>query len=702
MNGTGFGYTGVHPPALRPDAPPRAVSGLPSFPVSRRALGFLRGTLLACVLAALPVHADESLPAKDPDVDLASLSLEQLLQVEVPIVYGPSRLGQKATRAPATVTLVSAEEIRKYGYRSLAEALNSLPGIFVTDDRQFQYLGVRGFLRPGDYMGRVLLLMDGHRINENTYGGMIVGPQAIVDVDLVECIEFIPGPGSPVYGNNAFLGVLNVRTRRAADINGLEASAEAGSHDTYSTRITYGKQFANDLGVIVSASLYESAGDESIRYEEFDAPDGRGIARGMDAERAYRVFVSVAKNGLTLSGGVSTGGREVPTAPYGMVFNDPRSEYELLRAYADLKYEGEIGDDTRILARLYYDRSDYTGRYPFPTGVPGFTIVNRDETSSDWVGAEVPVSHTLFDVHTILAGVDYRENFRQYRRNYDEEPRREYLDTVDSRRDVGAYVQAEVQLRPRLHLTAGIRYDKGTRHKGTWNPRAGLIYQPWETTTLKALFGRAFRAPNELELHSNPADGYIRNDDLDPERISTYELAWEQRLGRRHTFRVSGYLYRIDGLISQVDPLFYDNVEQVTGRGVELMWEGRLHHGIITRASYSLQRAEDDDTNRELSNAPEHMLKWNINVPVWRERVFAGLQLRYQGEVGTVRGGTADDFLLTDFTLYSRELAQGLEVSASLYNVFDVDYAYPGAAHHLQETIPQEGRTFRLKLTYRF
>src|SRR5690606_14006981 len=162
-------------------------------------------------------------------LDLGSLSLEQLLEIEVPIVYGASRYDQKATLAPSSVTLITADEIRRHGYRTVAEALNSLPGVFLSNDRNYHYLGIRGFLRPGDTLTRLLFLVDGHRMNDNVFGGTHVGTDSIVDLDLVDRIEFIPGPSSSIYGNSAFLGVVNVRTRRPEDIGGLEASVEAGS-----------------------------------------------------------------------------------------------------------------------------------------------------------------------------------------------------------------------------------------------------------------------------------------------------------------------------------------------------------------------------------------------------------------------------------------------------------------------------------------
>src|SRR5581483_5111330 len=134
-----------------------------------RVAGFLRfiiGPGLA--LAAACVHADDGASR------LGDLSIEQLMDLRVEKVYSASKYEQSVTQAPASVSIVSADDIRKFGYRTLAEILRSIRGVYVSDDRNYSYVGVRGFLRPGDYNSRVLVLIDGHRMNDNIYDGAYV------------------------------------------------------------------------------------------------------------------------------------------------------------------------------------------------------------------------------------------------------------------------------------------------------------------------------------------------------------------------------------------------------------------------------------------------------------------------------------------------------------------------------------------------
>ena len=158
--------------------------------------------------------------------DMVDLPLEQLMQMQVTTA---SRYAQTALEAPAAVSVVTAEDIRLFGYRSLAEVLASMRGLYVSYDRAYHYLGTRGFATPGDYNTRVLLLVNGVRLNDNLYDQANIGTDFPIDLDLIERVEFVSGPGSAVYGANAFFGVVNVITRDGHQLPGPQVAVEAGS-----------------------------------------------------------------------------------------------------------------------------------------------------------------------------------------------------------------------------------------------------------------------------------------------------------------------------------------------------------------------------------------------------------------------------------------------------------------------------------------
>src|SRR4029077_1784343 len=176
-------------------------------------------------------------------------------------VYAASKVEQKTTEAPSSITIVTSDEVKKYGYRTLAELLRSVQGFNVSYDRNYDFLGARG-VSLGDFNSRILLLVDGHRVNNNLTDGAAIGTAFLLDVDLIDRVEVIRGPGSVLYGNNAFFGVINVITRKGKQVDGVEASGEYGEFDTYKARVTVGKSFTNGWEFLFSGSYYDSAGAE--------------------------------------------------------------------------------------------------------------------------------------------------------------------------------------------------------------------------------------------------------------------------------------------------------------------------------------------------------------------------------------------------------------------------------------------------------
>ncbi|HYG36200.1 MAG TPA: TonB-dependent receptor, partial [Clostridia bacterium] len=573
-------------------------------------------------------HAGDALELAGATTNFADLSIEQLLDVSVDKVTTASRYEQRVTQAPASVSIVTADEIQKLGYRTLADVLGGVRGFNITYDRNYHYVGARGFGRPGDYNSRVLLLVDGHRINDNIYNQASIGTEGLIDVDLIDRVEVIRGPSSSIYGESAFFGVINVVTKRGHQLNGAEASAEAGSFDTYKGRFTVGKNFANDLELLLSGTWYDSAGARRLYYAEFDDPlTNDGLARHSDDDSYQSFFGSVRWKDFTLSGGYVSREKEIPTASFGSVFNSSLEDTVDERAYVDLRFDHDFGESTHLMARVSYDRYSYYGHYPYyaegPVINPGLIAVNQDEAIGQWVSTEWQVTQKLFDRHVLVGGVDYRENFEQTQRNFYYEPGYDNIHIDNSGRNVGLYSQVEISILTNLMFNGGLRYDHYDTFGDTLNPRLGLLYSPWQKTTFKLLYGRAFRAPNVFELYYEAPGSGKSNPDLRPEHIHTYELVYEQYLPANLRFTASGYYYQIDELISQqVDELgqiYYSNLDQAQGKGVELELEHKSVSGLRARASYAFQRTENSHTGQELSNSPRHLAKFALIVPVYRD-----------------------------------------------------------------------------------
>ena len=654
-------------------------------------------SLLFLFMMLSPVEAYSA----NPEIDLADLSLEELMNIKV---TGASKFEQTVAEAPSSVSVVTANEIKKYGYHTLAEILKSIQGFHITYDRNYSYIGMRGFGRTGDYNSRFLLLIDGHRVNDNIYDSLLIGTDFILDIDLIDRIEIIRGPSSSLYGSNAFFGIINIITKNEDSIGRPEVSGEAGSFDTYKGRFSYGNNFKNGLDIVISGSIYDSKGQD-LFYKAFDSPDtNNGIAQSCDYDRNYSLFSKLHYKEFTLEGAYVSRTKGIPTGAYETDFNDLRNRTVDASGYVDLRYEHRFENALSLIARLFYDNYSYEGTYVFSG------ILNKDLGEGEWWGGEVTVEKVVFNRHRVTAGAEYRFNSKQDQMNYDEEPYSLYLD--DRRHsDIWAmYVQDEYRLHDNLILSAGIRHDHYDTFGGTTNPRVALIYMPFEKTVLKLLYGTAFRAPNAYELYySVPPDSGAQkgNIDLTPEEIKTYEVVYEQGISRNIKVTAAGFYYKIENHIAQItDPsdnlLVYVNSGEVEAKGLELELEGKWENGLQGRISYTYQDAKDNLTKERLVNSPRHLAKFNLIVPLYTDKVFAGTEVQYMSKRKTLKGKDTSDFFLTNVTLFSQRIVKGLELSASVYNIFDEKYGDPAGEEHEMDTIKQDGRSFRVKLTYAF
>lgn len=672
---------------------------------------FVRSCVAASVLTALAHGA----LARSDGSDLAALSLEQLMDMNVHSVYGASKYKQRVTQAPSSISIVTGEDIRRFGYTNLADVLRGVRGLYVTNDRNYTYLGVRGFLRPGDYSTRVLVLIDGHRLNDNVYDSGSVGTESMVDVELIDRVEVIRGPSSSLYGSSAFLGVINVITKHGRGVDGAELAVDSGSFDTVKARATYGKTFDNGVDWLVSTTHYASDG-MNFYYPEFDqrrTDDPRaannGFATGVDDEEYAKFFSSIRYGDFAASLYLSDRHKKVPTASFETVFNDPALRTDDARGYLELSYKHALSERTHLDIRASYDRYKYEGDFPVDyvlLGESDYQALFRDEMVGEWVGTELQLTLQPTDRYTLVVGSEYRASLREFQRSYDDiDPRVYYLDDERTSSVLGVFAQAEARLRADFSLSAGLRYDHyGDTFGGTTNPRLAAIYNPSPNSAIKALYGEAFRAPNPYERYYYPDQSH--RPPLRPETIKTYELVYERYFNSTYRLSLSGYAYDINGLITQAatagsEP-YYDNIDDVQARGVEIELEGTYRNGTVLRGSWSVQRAKDVATDLDLTNSPRHLGKLSASAPVLGSKLFANLELQYHSDSFTPARTRSPSFWLTNFTLNTHDRWSKVELTAGIYNAFDVDHPFPGAEEHLQRLLPQEGRTYGAEVVVRF
>ena len=655
--------------------------------------------LLFCLLLGAFRFASQAIA--DPPAAESTLADKDLTDLmNIPVVFSASKIEQKTTEAPSSTTVITSDEIKRYGYRTLADILRSVQGFYVSYDRNYAFLGARG-VNLGDFNSRILLLVNGHRVNNDLNDGAFIDTAFILDVDLIDRVEIIRGPGSVLYGNNAFFGVINVITRTGKQVNGVEASGSYGSFDAWSGRVTLGSQFTNGLQFLLSGTLYNSDGPENLFYPQFNNPAlNNGVAHNLDNDGFGSFFGSVNYNDFTLEGAFIDRQKGNPTAQFATTFDNSRLRTDDTRSYVTLKWAHKFDYDIDASADIYYDRSE------FRIGLPEAPIFAVEQQSGQWVGGEVQVNKRIMDAHILTLGAEYRNDFEQSDHEFEPANGQTFINVKTSQRNYGIFGQGEFTIITNmLHLNAGVRYDQYGHFDANISPRAALIYNPVEQTTLKFIYGTAFRDPNFLELSDE------RFQDIKPEKITSYEGVYEQEIGHGLRSSVSGYYNQLDDLIDFQNGAFTNfNADTL---GTELALEGKWTNGIQGRLSYTLQHTENRETHQGLADSPTHMVKFNVSVPLWQEKIFAGLEVQYTSARHTVFtvlsppgqtdiGPDAPGYTVVNLTLFSQNLLKNLEASASVYNLLDTTYFDPASRLHLQNKIAQDGRTFRLKLTYRF
>jgi len=641
--------------------------------------------------------------------DLTELPIESVLNMEV---YSASKFIQKKTDAPSAVTVITAQNIKDYGYRTLADIVQSVRGVYVDYDRNYSSVGTRGFSVSGDANTRVLLLLDGYRINDATYDSGPLGSAFPVDVDLIERVEYLPGAGSAIYGNNAFFGVINVITKSGKDYQGkgVELSGRVASYGTDQERLSYGKHFDSGLDLLVSATRYDSQGQNGLYFPEFDAPETHnGITNHTDYDNAERLFGKFSWQHFTLESGYSKRNKGIPTGEYATLFNDPRNQNADQHIFINFTYANQIAEHLELYARAYHGRYDYPGTfiYDFPP-----LTVSKELGLGRWWGSEVRLSSTHIDGHKLMIGGEFQDNYHLSDHIFDVEPPDSDFDLSfqQSNHRYGIYIQDEMALRDDLIFNAGLRYDSLSYAGDAVNPRLALIYQPWGNTAFKLLYGSSFRAPSASELYYT--DGItLASVNLKPEHIKTYEGIIEYQPSRFLRLTAVGFHYQIDNLIQYTN--IGEDINRYMNAGADKAWGAEFEveklwdNGARLRTSYTYSNAYDTGNNQALINSPGNLFKLNFSTPLFRRWLRTGVEAQYTSSRLGRNGAKTGGYPLFNLTLTSGEKLfdgrlKGLEISGSVYNLLDRGYASVVDDAYVQNFITQNGRNFRLVFSYRF
>ena len=558
--------------------------------------------------------------------------------------------------------------------------------MYVTDDRNFSFIGTRGFGKPGDYNSRILLLVNGHRVNDNVFGQAEIGAEFGFDPATFERVEVIRGPASSLYGDSAFFAVVNVITKSGASLAGGTLAVEAGTLGSQLVRAAVGHRLSNGVDVALSGTLERSDGVERLYFPVFDTPaSNHGVAQGLDGEGVRQFYGHLAFKGLTVTGAYGSRQRDVPTASAGTLFNQQVSREETTDRHTLLDADyGRSFRGARVTFRASFDRFTYDGTYPFGGELDDSPplVARQNAVGARW-SVGTGVTRALRARQTVRAGVEFIDNVRQDQTaRYVDPP----VSVLDSRRystQHAAYIQDEIKLARWFIVNAGLRYDGyGDFKRAT--PRAALIFLPSSMQSLKYLYGRAFRAPNAYELNDVFYGEQVHN--LRPESVDTQEIVWERYVNDWLRTSVSTYWYRAERLIT---PLLDDSAFL----GVSFVNEGEVRaKGLEIEAQMRLKGAA--------RGFVRHVFQARLSVSGPTPRSTLSAETQYLSSRETLTGLRLAAAATVNVTMI-QPLGRSWELFGGVRNVFDDQYSDPTSNSHTQDSIPQNGRTARIGLRWK-
>ncbi|OQW93984.1 MAG: hypothetical protein BWK79_08240 [Beggiatoa sp. IS2] len=677
--------------------------------------------------------------------DLLELSLDELMQVK--IVTIASGVEQLITKAPAVATVITAKDIEATGATNIEEALSMVPGLHVLK----YFIGyepiyaIRGIYLT--YNPHVLILINGIPMTRLYLGNRgLVGSD--IPINNVERIEVIRGPGSAMYGAEAFAGVINVITKTRKEIGGTEAGLRLGSYNTRDGWILQGYKWGK---VDVAAALEFHDTDGSKEIIQADLQTALDKLYGTHAslapgplnlqQRGLNAYLDLSYDRWQLrlgyqerrNVGVGTGHAQVLDSTAR--FAEDRLNADL--TYHDVKFT-ENWDVTAQLSvsNVAFWPTDNLVLYPpgafkgaYPEGYIGNPSVSERHTRLTLSGfykgftnhlLRVGTGFFLGDLYKVRQVSNFGVNPATGKPLPPGSPLMDLSDTPgtfiseNTRKNWFLFVQDSYTLTPDWELTAGLRYDKYSDFGNTVNPRFALVWQTHPKLTSKLLYGRAFRAPSFYELYAANNPVSLGNPDLQPETIDMVELAFNYHPTEQLQFSTNLFTYEMNDIINYSaasgNAIKATNSGTQRGHGLEFESQWKVTKNFSMIGNYSFQRSESVEQDHDIGYAPHHSVylrgDW-LFLPDWHLNTEVNWVADRERPLHDPRP-PLDDYTIVDLTLHYKQFHEHWSFSLAARNLFDVDAREPSpeprpnGAIGIPNDLPLAGRNYWLEVSYRF
>jgi outer membrane receptor for ferrienterochelin and colicins len=662
------------------------------------------------------VSSDEAAPFSK-HLRIAAGSENQLaaeLRFAAPTVQAASTHALAADEAPASVTVLSKDELRAFGYQTVAEALRGVRGFFLADDRIYTYVGLRGFSPPGDLNTRLLILWDGHPMNDVWAGQGFAARDLDVDLNEIESLEIVRGPASILFGTGAFFGVINVVPRKNLGANkNVEVVGAFGEQNAGKLRAT-GTIESSGSSVLLSAGAFQSEGAPLTNL------DAVGPVLGLDGERSLGLSTKATSRGFTLLGKINQRRKQVPTAPFGAAPGLAGTEYTDARGFAELRFEHSFGAEpgfagsnersrqsapgrVNLKAKVSYDGSRYRGYFAQAAG-----IRDTDSGGGDWGTASIQLGIQLFLNNRLTAGLEGQAAFvTQQPAGVTSQQQNRFL--------VSGTLLDEWQLGAKVFLQVGLRVDRYfDLSEFVFSPRAAAVAHWYQQGLTKAVVGRAFRAPTIYESYFSDNNRTLRAPDMiqKPEFISTLELEHSHNFTEEFRVTAAGYVNFIEGLLEKtldqngtprcVDmgvpqqcTAYGNSPGNVTAMGAELQARWQPGRFTIVDASYSFVWLSGPN----VPAYPMNLAALKAVVPLKEGLVRLATQATYQS--ARLSQGTPIGESLNLNLGFSGEYGF-FRYYAGIQNLLDSRVVLPVSSEASTARVPQYGRTVWVEVAATF
>ena len=647
---------------------------------------------------------------------------EEFLFEEIPLVTIATQSPHGIYDAPAMVTVVTGDALKKMGIRNLGEYFHRIPGfgtsINYLGQMELEVRGIKTFSSE-----KIKFMVDGHTLNEPHTAAVAwsFSQLDIIPVEYIRQVEIIRGPGSALYGTSAFLGVVNVITKNPEEIDGFEVHASAGSFDFHKETAIFGKSW-DEFGISGSFEYNKTNSDDlKVKSDGLGNPGKTQFPRevvDVNLKAKCHDFTLLLKR------------YEKEEGPYfgaGYILNDDTNQ-EYTQYFAEVNYEREVGEKLHLFTKVYYDYYDFDVFFEImPEGAYSGFYADGAKVKcfykDDNIGGEIRLGYQLLPQNHFTFGFIF-ERFKRHKLGWEGNVDLETYEPIPWYRRTGdhplnwnkynvtqeiwaVYFQDEWEdIIKGVNLTVGLRHDHYSICGSTTNPRVGINWSISDKADIKILYGMAFRAPSVEELYNINYGDLAGNPDLDPEIIQTYEAALFYRFAPAFKGSITYFHSKVEDLIKNTAKT-YENIGDVTMDGIELEFDCKINNKFAFYLNYTFQEPEDDATNRELPDVARHKGNVGGNFEL-SQCLTLNANFYVCGKKKRAQGDPRNDLsshkrLDTCLTLH--DFFKNLEISVSVFNLLDEDYEDPSPDMSLTGTendFPREGISGWLTARYRF